>query len=89
MSCLNSGYRISTDGEGTKSEQALDASELSSTLVYSSSYVKSIISCPFFASFSGVKTLLERLVLGEAAVSGEGGRGMEKGSSAMVNGGSP
>ena len=89
MSCLNSGYRISKDGEGTKSEQALDASELSSTLVNSSSYMKSIISYPYFASFSGVKTLLERLVLGEAAVSGEGGRGMEKGLSAMVNGGSP
>jgi hypothetical protein len=27
------------------------------------------------------------LMLGEAAVSGEGGRRMEKGSSAMVNGG--
>ena len=89
MSCLNSGYRISKDGEGTKSEQALDGSGLSLTLVYSSSCMKSIISCPFFASFSGVKTLLERLVLEEAAVSGEGGRGMKKGSSAMVNIGSP
>ena len=28
-------------------------------------------------------------MLGEATVSGEGGRGMEKGLSAMVNGGSP
>ena len=72
------------DGEGTKSERA-DGSDLSLTLVYSSSYMKSIISSPFFASFSGSKTLLERLVFEEAAVSGEGGRGMEKGSSAMVN----
>ena len=89
MSCLNSGYRISKDGEGNKSEQALDGSELLSRLVYSSSCMKLIIFCPFFASFSGVETLLERLVLGEAAVSGEGGRRMEKGSSAIVNGGSP
>ena len=43
---------------------------------------------PFFVSFSGVKTLLVWLVLGEAAVRGEGGRGMEKGSSAMVTRGS-
>ena len=41
----------------------------------------------FSVLFSGVETLLERLVLGEAAVSGEGGSGIEKGSSAMVNGG--
>ena len=85
MSCLNNGYRISKDGEGTNSECALDGSDLSLKLVYSSSYMKSIISSPFFASFSGVKTLLERLVLGKAAVSGEGGRGMEEGSSAMVS----
>ena len=74
MSCLNNGYRIGKDGEGTKSECAFDGSDLSLKLVYSSSYMKSIISRPFFDSFSGVKTLLERLVLGEAAVSGEVGR---------------
>ena len=85
MSCLNNGYRISEGGEGTKSEHALDSSDLLLKLVYSSSYMKSIITSPFFDSFSGVKTLLERLVLGEAAVSGELGRGMEKGSSTMVN----
>ena len=49
--------------------------------------MKSIISCPFSIVFSGVRSLLAWLRLGEAAVSGEGGRGMEKRSSAMVNGG--
>ena len=85
MSCLNNGYRISKGGEGTNSECALDGSDLLLKLVYSSSYMKSIISSPFFDSFSGIRTLLERLVLGEAAVSGEVGRGMEEGSSTMVN----
>ena len=85
MSCLNNGYRISEGGEGTESEHALDGSDLLLKLVYSSSYTKSIISSPFFDSFSGIRTLLERLVLGEAAVSGEVGRGMEEGLSAMVN----
>ena len=42
---------------------------------------------PIFCCFSGVGTLLVWLMLGEAAVSGEGGSGMEKGLSAMVNGG--
>ena len=87
MSCLNSGYRISKDGEGNKSEQALDGSELLSRLVYSSSCMKLIIFCPFSVVFSGVKTLLMCLMLGEAAVGEEGGSGTEKGLSAMVNGG--
>ena len=42
---------------------------------------------PISVVFSGVETLLVWLRLGEVAVSGEGGRGMEKRSSAMVNGG--
>ena len=49
--------------------------------------MKLIISCPFSVLFSGVETLLVWLMLGEAAVSGEGGNGIEKGLSAMVNGG--
>ena len=40
---------------------------------------------PISVVFSGVETLLVWLRLGEVAVSGEGGRGMEKRSSAMVN----
>ena len=87
MSFLNKGYRISEEGEGNGSEQTLDGPELSSGSEWYSSCMKLIISCPFSVVFSGVQTLLEWLMLGEAAVSGEGGRGMEKGSSAMVNGG--
>ena len=85
MSCLNNGYRISKGGEGTKSERSLDGSDLSLKLLLSSSFMKSIISSSFWDSFSGVETLLERLVFREAAVSGKVGRGMEEGSSVMVN----
>ena len=49
--------------------------------------MKLIIFCPFSVVFSGVKTLLMCLMLGEAAVGEEGGSGTEKGLSAMVNGG--
>ena len=87
MSFLNSGYRISEEGEMNESEQALDGSELLSGSVKPSSCMKLIISCPFSVAFSGVKTLLMWLMFGEAAESGEGGSEVEKGSSAMVKGG--